>query len=87
MPDAACQPCAARGRTRVATRLVDGIGSDGKRIRIPKCDDCWKYSVPVELSEADQARLTLAVTNGIPVALAAPILERKDPPVQRHRLE
>ncbi len=86
MPDAACQPCAARLRSRVATRLVDGIGSDGKRIRIPKCDDCWKYSVPVELLEGEKARFTAAAMNvpaPAPRPAAAPILERKDIPVRK----
>lgn len=87
MPDAACQPCAARLRSRVATRLVDGIGSDGKRIRIPKCDDCWKYSVPVELPEAEKAQIAVTALNGhalpAPRQAAAPILERKDSPVRK----
>jgi len=54
MPEAHCHPCRARGRTRVATHLVPV--SPGSREVIPKCDDCYRLNVPVELTPLEKAQ-------------------------------
>lgn len=54
MPDAMCKPCEVRGRTRVAERLVDGVDSEGARIRIPKCASCYEQNVPVALADFEK---------------------------------
>lgn len=52
MPDPLCKPCQARGREVRATRIVPEAGW-----KIPKCDSCWLHNVPVDLSDAERARL------------------------------
>jgi len=54
MPEAHCHPCRARGRTRPATRLVPK--TPGSREVIPKCDDCYRLNVPVELTPLEKAQ-------------------------------
>jgi len=54
MPEAHCHPCRARGRTRLATRLVPKT-PDSREV-IPKCDDCYRLNVPVELTPLEKAQ-------------------------------
>jgi len=54
MPEAHCHPCRARGRTRLATRLVPK--TPGSREVIPKCDECYRLNVPVELTPLERAQ-------------------------------
>lgn len=53
MAEALCRPCEARGRRVPAHHLVPV--SPGARQVIPKCGDCWRQNVPVELTALERA--------------------------------